>query len=138
MLNLVELIKKAAVDAVKESKPASILFGTVTSADPLKIMVDQKLTLEADHLILTNAVRDHEVEMTVDHFTEEDAFLQTTHTHASSVTVSPASFDSTHKHAYKGRKKFLIHNGLQTGEQVILVQIQGGQQFVVLDRLVIE
>ena len=42
MPNMVELIKKAALDAVKESKPTSIVFGTVISIEPLKINVEQK------------------------------------------------------------------------------------------------
>ena len=40
--NAVELVKKAAVEAVDASKPVHILFGTVISASPLKIQVDQK------------------------------------------------------------------------------------------------
>lgn len=40
--NAVELVKKAAVEAVEAGKPVHILFGTVISASPLKIQVDQK------------------------------------------------------------------------------------------------
>lgn len=37
---------------------------------PLEITTDQKLILGEKQLILTNAVRDYTVEMTVDHVTE--------------------------------------------------------------------
>jgi hypothetical protein len=40
-------IKKAAVEATKAEKPVEICFGKVTSASPLKILVDQKMTLGA-------------------------------------------------------------------------------------------
>ena len=43
--NAVELVKKAAVEAVDASKPVHILFGTVISASPLKIQVDQKMCI---------------------------------------------------------------------------------------------
>lgn len=42
---LVKAVKQAAVEAVQASGPMSVCFGTVTSASPLKIQVDQKKTL---------------------------------------------------------------------------------------------
>jgi len=136
--NLIEIIKQAAVEAVKASNPCAIMFGKVISTTPLKINVEQRLTLDESHLILTSLVRDFEIEMTVDHFTEEDAFLDTTHSHPFSGdgSVSSASFDSTHKHAYKGKKKFQVHLGLVEGDAVMLLQVQGGQKYIVLDRVV--
>lgn len=64
--SLNESIKKIAINAINETKPASIIFGTVTSPSPLKISVEQKLTLDSNFLILTDSVKDHEVDMTVD------------------------------------------------------------------------
>ena len=58
--------------------------GKVTSVSPLKVQVDQKLELAASQLILTNAVRDYTVRMTVDHQTES---ALTTHSHAYSGTT---------------------------------------------------
>lgn len=132
MPNMLEIIKKSAMQAVMASNPTSILFGKVTSKTPLKINVEQRLTLEEQHLILTSLVSDFEVDMTVDHFTEEDAYLNTAHTHPE---ASSSSFDSTHKHAYKGKKTFEVHLGLEVDEKVILLQVQGGQKYIVLDRV---
>lgn len=133
MPNIVELMKKAAVEAVNETKPTGVVFGTVVGVTPLKINVEQKLNLEAAHLLLTDNVRDYTVEMTVEHFTEADDDLKTSHSHPD---AGVASFDSTHRHAYRGRKKYTVHNGLKTGEEVILLQLPGGQKYIVLDRLV--
>ena len=66
---LVRAVKQAAVEAVKADGPMAVSFGTVTSASPLKIQVDQKKTLTEAQLILTNNVRDFNVDMTVDHHT---------------------------------------------------------------------
>ena len=88
---LVKAVKQAAVEAVQASGPMSVCFGTVTSASPLKIQVDQKKTLTGAQLMLTNNVRDFTVEMTVDHRTEN-----------TSGGSGDASFAS-HNHAYKGR-----------------------------------
>ena len=39
-----------------------------------------------------------------------------------------------HKHEYKGRKKITLHYGLKVGEDVVLLKVQGGQTYIVLDR----
>ena len=70
---LVRAVKQAAVEAVKADGPMAVSFGTVTSASPLKIQVDQKKTLTEAQLILTNNVRDFNVDMTVDHQTESQS-----------------------------------------------------------------
>ena len=41
---LVKAVKQAAVEAVQASGPMSVCFGTVTSASPLKIQVDPKMS----------------------------------------------------------------------------------------------
>lgn len=115
MPNMVELIKSAAIGAVNEAKPTAIIFGKVVSTAPVKIFVEQKLTLNETQLIFTNNVKDYDVDLSVEHFTEES---------------------NSHKHPYKGRKKFRVHNGLAAGDEVIMLQMQGGQKFVVLDKVV--
>ena len=121
---MVELIKMAAVEAVNESKPTAIVFGNVVSVAPLVITVEQKLTLTDAQLILTNNVRDYDIEMTVDHATE-----------STSGGSGDSSFAS-HNHVYAGRKTFTIHNGLIVGDEVILLQVQGGQKYIVLEKVV--
>ena len=132
-------MKKSAMEAYGESQPTSLMFGTVTSINPIKIQIDQKLILTEDFLLLTDNVRDYKVEMTVDHETEEE---ETDHTHNfTDVTPSGAIQSVTqpqnqkHKHKYKGKKVFTVHNALKNGEYVLLIQIQGGQKYVVLDRV---
>lgn len=59
---LVRLVKKAALDAVRADAPMGVCYGFVTSASPLQITVDQKKILGAAQLILTDNVRDFNVE----------------------------------------------------------------------------
>ena len=123
-LDLLEIIKQAGIEAMEASKPVKIMLGEVKSVNPLMIMVEQKLPLTEDFLILTYAVKDHWRDMTVDHLTEN---------------ASGGSGDSayaSHNHGYKGRKPFLIHNDLVVGEHVLLLSMQGGQKFIVVDRVV--
>ncbi len=107
-LNLTEfvrMVKKAAVDAVLAQKPMAYCYGEVTSVSPLKISIDQKLTLTEKQLSLTNAVRDF------------------------SVNVSEK------KNGVIGEsKEYIIHLGLQVGERVKMLRSDGGQKYIVLDR----
>lgn len=126
-------IKNIALNALEASKPSGIFFGTVLSASPLKIQVEQKMTLGAEFLVLSTLVQDFTVNMTVDHKTE----AETEHTHHIHDTYSGggSSDPTSHLHDYKGTKAFRVHLGLKAGEKVILLRVQGGQQFIVLDRV---
>lgn len=84
MPNLIETIKKAAVEAVAASKPVAIVYGKVTSVSPLMIQVDQKRTLDDDFIILTQTVA----------------------------------------------------GTLMAGDRVVMIMAQGGQSYVVLDKVV--
>ena len=135
MADLVNLIKRAAVDAVEGEKPAGVLFGTVTSISPLQVNVEQRLTLGTEMLVLTSNVADYTVEMTFDHRTEPTIF-NTAHDHPCvGATVGEGSFNSVHSHQVLGKKQVTVHNGLKAGEKVILLRMQGGQKFLVLDRI---
>lgn len=126
-------IKRASTEAVEAAKPFALTYGTVIKTSPLTIRVDQKLELGPAQLLLTNAVREYSVDMTVNHWTEDE----TEHTHVvhDTYTSGGTSDPTDHKHAYVGRKKFIVHLGLRVGEQVLLFRTQGGQKYIVLDRV---
>lgn len=121
--DLLYLIKKAAVEAVNASKPTAIVYGKVISSSPLKISVEQKMTLTSAQLVLTRNVTDYKTYMTVNHVTENK-----------SGGSGESSFAS-HNHEYKGKKEFIIHNSLVVGDEVIMIQVQGGQKYIVIDRV---
>lgn len=118
MLNVSGLtneIKKIAVAAVNSEKPCNIVFGTVTSVSPVKINIEQKLTLSSENLVFCRNVTDFELEITpIDWKTEEN---------------------SLHFHDIKNKKKITVHNALKVGESVILMRAAGGQKYIVLDRV---
>lgn len=65
----------------------------------------------------------------------------TSHTHfyggTTGLAFNNSNVDETtkHYHDYKGTKKILLHYGLKQGESVLLIRMQGGQKYVVLDRI---
>lgn len=112
------MVKKASLDIYNCQKPTEICYGTVKSLNPLEIKINEELFIESDDLILTRNVLDYDVDITVDHITETD--------------YGPAG----HTHGYKGRKVFRVNNALMQGEKVILIRVQGGQKYLVLDKVV--
>lgn len=60
-VKLVKMIKKAAVEAVEAMKPVNLCFGTVEGISPLKINVEQKMTLGEAQLVLSREVADYKV-----------------------------------------------------------------------------
>ena len=106
----VAMIKKAALEAVASSKPMNIYFGEVESSHPLRINVEQRMVLGEKQLILTRQVTDYSLSVDIDLITE-----------------------SADGHAHK--KKLTVHNSLKKGESVIIARQQGGQKFIVIDRV---
>ncbi len=122
-LVLVNAIKMAALECVEHSNPVAVNYGVVTSVEPLKIKVDQKLVLTRAQLVLTRNVTDYEILMEVEHNTE-----------SASGGSGYGQFDR-HSPGYNGEKIFRVKNGLKVGEEVVLVRVSGGQKFIVFDRV---
>lgn len=127
-----ELVKGTAKGVVDNSEPSVLVFGTVETITPLTIRIDAQTVLQEKELILTHLVRDYEVDIEVSHRTVNDDILNTLHDHPG---IPQNSFDSHHYHAYMGRKKIKIYQGLLIGEGVVMIKEQGGQRHIVLDRL---
>lgn len=159
---LLQVVKKAAKDAEDAVKPTTLEFGEVVSEEyaPLEIQIHDKLILKEAHLELTNAVRDHWVDIEVYWETIDDndlaEFQSTTdanvETHNSNAGVfnghshpdtgatsakmqTQSKRHTSHLHNIAGRKRMRVYNGLHKGEKVVLLRMRGGQKYLVLDRI---
>ena len=133
MLNssdFVKVIKKSAIEAVNNSKPADIFYGTVQSISPLTIFIDQKLILSEKFLIIPESLTDYETEISFDDSSVKQVFTTWNMEETSESTPSKISFKEKIKH------KITVYNSLKVGEKVILLRQQGGQKYMVLDRVV--
>ncbi|WNY26185.1 DUF2577 domain-containing protein [Methanolapillus millepedarum] len=111
---LTALVKQAAVEAVAAGNPAEIRKGEVISVNPLQIKTDEFLTLSEKQLILTEAIKDTIVEVSIQWTTEEAAL---------------------HTHGVRGKKGMVVYRALEVGDIVLLLRMQGGQQFIVIDAI---
>lgn len=97
-----QLIKKAACDAVEATKPTQFLYGKVTSINPLTVSINQKIVLTSGFLVVPEHLTDHKM-------TVEFMGAETTYT---------------------------FKNALQIDDKVVLLQQKGGQQYLLLDKVV--
>lgn len=164
---LAQVITGLAQNAEEAGKPTTLEFGEVVSEEyaPLEIRIHDKLILDEAFLELTNAVKDHWVDVevyweTIDdndlsefqanhyanvdtHNANVDAYNGHTHagcqggsTGAPSAAMNPVKTRHTsHLHNIAGRKRMRVYNGLHKGEKVVLLRMRGGQKYLVLDRI---
>lgn len=57
-MSMLQLIKKAAIDAVEASQPVAILYGTITEIAPFEVEVDQRFLLTEEFFIFTEATKE--------------------------------------------------------------------------------
>lgn len=92
---LVRLIKQAAVEAIDAHDPMALKIGEVVSASPLKIQINQKITIPASQLLLTNAVRNYTATLGVDNNETQNTEFSNVIDSAVNWAVSIAN-DNTH------------------------------------------
>ena len=128
---LVNAMKQAGMSAAQADGPVTVCFGKVMSTSPLKVLVDQRMTLGAAQLVLTRNVTDYTVDVTVEWETESEL---STHSHTVDGKTSNNA-DLKHVHTLNGTKKMTIHNSLGKGDEVVLLRQQGGQKYIIIDRV---
>ncbi len=126
-VELIKTVKRAALDAVNASKPVETCFGKVTSVSPLKILVEQKIMLGEAQLVLCRNVTDYKIYITGGNI--QDFYYEGSPPNVTAVPVSPS-----HVHAMD-KMQVTVHNGLVVGDEVILLRRQGGQKYIVVDRI---
>lgn len=105
-MGMMEIIKEASIGAVGAGNPVNITFGEIIKNNPIEIKIDQKLILSKKFFIVPESLTRYEVDLT--------------HSHGSGSALG----------------KLVIREGLKEGDKVLLLRVQGGQQYVVLDKVV--
>ncbi|PPQ49134.1 hypothetical protein C5G87_07095 [Paenibacillus peoriae] len=113
-------LQKMALETMKASKPSEGMLGQVTAISPLEITVDQRLVLDEEFLLITERVTRYEVSLTHSHVYKDETPTETA-TKATQTALPDV---------------LVIREGLKVGDAVLLLRMQGGQQFAVLDKLV--
>jgi hypothetical protein len=120
LLQTMQALVKQTMDA---GKPADYIIGVVETVNPLSIRIEQRDVVTQEFLALTDAVRDYDVDIEVNHVTENRG----------GGSGDPAY--ESHNHGYAGRKRIRVYNGLHSGESVIMLRQAGGQEYCVVSRI---
>ena len=124
---LVGAVKAAALAATDAAKPVQLCFGRVITEAPLQISVEQKMVLGEAQLALCRQVTEYETYITGENV--KDFYYVQPPPREVTRPVEPP-----HVHAV-GKIRIIVHNALKAGEQVVLLRMQGGQKYLVVDRL---
>ncbi|MCR8645570.1 DUF2577 domain-containing protein [Paenibacillus sp. N1-5-1-14] len=111
-MSLLNIIKSAGAGAVDAGNPVAMLFAEVTQMNPLELNVDQRFTLTEDFLIIPESLTRYEIDLKHKH----DALG------GSTQDALP--------------QKIVIREGLKNGDNVLLLRVQGGNSFIILDKVV--
>ncbi len=148
--NIVQVLQGLIKQSMDSASLANVMFGTVISINPLQINVEQRFTITEEFLVLTKNVKDYTTTVTVN-WNTESTNLDLTHNHTvSGFTTNQAenhshnvdslqtqnyNLNTVHQHSISGTKTITIHNALKQNDKVVLIRAQGGQKYVVLDKV---
>lgn len=124
MENLVKAVKVAAIQAIENNSPLTAQIATVTSDNPLKLKIGD-VEYDKEFLILTRNVTDYKTELTINDELEVSGDVDGYHGPGKLQTLTLPS-----------RMSATIHNNLKQGDIVLVLRQQGGQKFIIWDRVV--
>lgn len=137
---LIDIMKRAAIDAEEAGQPCDLRTGIVKTVSPLSIQVSSQLVLPEGLLVVPRSLTDYTVSVSMNWSTESAG----NHSHGYSGTDSRGDSHSgttdpagthTHQLVSGNSKTMTIHNALKVGDKVALIRKRGGQFFYVLDRI---
>ena len=135
---IIEVMKRASLDAMNNEQMCDLRYGTVVSTSPLKVQITNVLTLPSSLLIVPQHLTDYKVGCTITYpaqsvasatekstdLVDQDEPIKS-HTHQFTMSTSEQTSKST----------VTIHNALKVGDKVALLRKQGGQSYFILDRI---
>lgn len=129
--NLLQIIKKAALDAVINTNPANMVFGVVESINPLKVRLDQFLTLDQAFLIIPDIFLGKEITVS---FTDCDTHIKY-YIEPEEEGDDPIEVQMDVQ-ASGDKLTFNIQDELKENDKLALLQLQGGQKYFILSKVI--
>ena len=146
--SLVNLIKEICKGVFDAQKPSTYFYGTVISISPLKVQLASNLILTDKFLKVPKSLTDYTMQVSMN-WSTDSANIDHTHnvdysdkytalgdTENKSTVTKQMNSKATHSHSVVGTKEITIHNSLKIGDKVYLAMCQGGQDFIIIDKVV--
>ena len=140
---LIEVIKLAAMDAIENSKPCDLRFGTVTSTNPLKVKVSNDFIIPESLLIIPEHLTDRGIlsnlggsgnvggGSNVGISVEGETLFITRNV----ANVDVTDTTTTDLVDFVDERTITMYNSLEVNDNVVLLRNQGGSSYLILDRI---
>lgn len=124
---LIDIMKRAALDATDNAQMCDLRYGQVVSTNPLKVKVTNLFTIPESLLVVPEHLKDYEIKITT------DGYGWTTDN--KSGGSEQAAFASHNHSINQSEKTIKVHGALKVDDKVALLRKQGGQSYFILDRI---
>ncbi|MGG7176196.1 DUF2577 domain-containing protein [Clostridium paraputrificum] len=143
---LVGLIKQGAANAIPQTSLTDLMFGTVTSVEPLRILIENRFEVDSSFLLLSPFCYEKKIKIEIpthEHSITVQDHIGLKHKHyvdETNTKETEENEDITLKHEASissVAKKVIevpIWDGLNVGDKVSLLRVSNGQKYYVMDK----
>lgn len=138
MSALYQAMKRVVNEYDANKAGTNVHFGTVRGEKPLEIELDSKLRLEERFFVVAEHLTDYEIEFELNENltgNELTGIRQIEGWYAQHEGQQTVVVNSGGIQGYTGKGTVKLLNHLKAGDRVIVLRMEGGQQFVVADRI---
>ncbi len=126
-MEMIDALHQVVQESYKACNPADMAMGTVAKTSPLEIRVNSAMApLRAPVLVLTAAVVEKKLPVLGHSHTTEEG--------ATGSALEGIGCMENGKPLPVERGYIILNRGLQAGDRVVLLKVQGGQRYIVLSR----
>lgn len=126
-MEMIDALHQVVQESYKALSPADMAMGTVVKTSPLEIRVNSAMApLRAPVLVLTAAVVEKKLPVLAHSHATEDG--------ATGSALDGIACMENGKPLPAGNGYIILNRGLQAGDKVVLLKVQGGQKYIVLSR----
>lgn len=134
---LVDTLKKINNASTAAGAPMAIMFGVVTSASPLAVMVENRFTVSGSMLVVPKEFKagfydTHKHRLTPDEPETGEIATKSGEVDEHTHKLKDEYWTNSEDNSLKEREYYY---GLKAGEKVILLRDAGGQRFLIVGRL---
>lgn len=131
--DIIKIIKQAAIEAVQEADPASVVYGTIAEADTetgevALVKVDQQWEINGGQLVVPRTYK----ERTIEQIKVKGSCIAQLHAVLDKLEISYELDEDCE--ADEALVDVTIKDFLKEGDAVIITRQQGGQRFVITGR----
>lgn len=133
MNNLYEQIHMLICNTIKSMKFTDYRIGTVLAINPvMKIKVSDRLIITdvGDNIMLTEQVLEKKLDLKHKHTT-----TGLSHSHSVSKGSCSDSLSGSYDSDEQLSETIVINEGLKVNDKILMLQVDGGQKFIVLSKL---